>query len=1295
MKKAIVEGLQKDLTFGCKRAYEMLDRAVTLFGDSGNNYVSISGQVIKVSFRLQKKVSLGILASLQKLGYKEKDCILVDVKDPRYFYDMLWACLYGGIIMTALPRPNFENLKETSFYKVWNDINKPLIVTDDDTKDEYLAVLNTDRVVSYESLLSEEAGVIGDIDSEDAAYIQFSSGSTGNSKGAVLTNRNLIETGGAIIECQKGTSEDRYLTWLPHTHNFGAFIFCLAAVVAGGETWYVSPETFIRNPIIFLKILSEQKIQRFCTNNLGIKILIAVGRQIDVSLFDFSHLEEIYIGAERPSIELIEAFIRLYSINRNVIRPGYGLSEAVAVVTISSGYDAEGYVTLSRNEINHIARDAEEGEDSISLLSHGRPLPNLSVGIFDDDNQLLGENYVGSIKIKGPTVFKGYCVSATQNGIDSKGWLNTGDRGFIRDGNVYITGRSKEIVIIRGVNYMLPDLEDSIRKKIGNDIELLLVPVSDKHDGENIIAFIKYPEDGDIISRNKKLEKISKFLAREYGLIIKSFIAVESFKYTSSHKIDRFSMRNNYEQGIYKSCTITLSAEKKPKKNKAEENSNGIISIIKNCWSKVLEISVDDIGIDTDFGEMGGDSVKGFLLIQLIEEQLNENYMLKHSLDQKILSNARTVRQMSDYIEMLNETDRKTEHNEKESIKSAITGIAFRLPKANNQRELWNELYHGHSCVRKVSEERKSLSSCPSWDEYLGEISGINEFDYEFFGISMNDASFMDPQQRLALEVSYEALDDAGEGILCEDKRDIAVISATCGNTYLPVIYNYVYKHGMENVPASTMVSNLNSTIATRVSQYINAKGISMSVDTACSSFMTAVILADRMIVSGETQGALIIGTNVYATNHTYELSKNAGILTNGDRTKVFDKDADGSLLGEGIVCVFMEGLEKAQAHKKQIYGVIEAEGFNNDGTSLSIMAPNPYGQADVLNKVYGFHKDLLSKVSYIETHGTGTKIGDLVELNALQRVFQTAVHNDEKIPIGSIKSNIGHLLGCAGGAALIKVLLCMKHKTLVPTINIQEENQALSSKDNVFRPVYTPEEWQANSDGFRYAGISSFGIGGTNAHIVISDYPEHIHKKSRPYYLLTLSAKDRNTLEIIKDNILSEIEQQSTDIGDLCYTLSANRNHYRYRFAAVIGQNGQIIGKGSYGDHKRIAASKIAILSQDKEFNKSPLSEALEYQINKYVKGVYCFSLPKDIKIQWIINLGETVIPEKITSGSRIVNIDKALFEGTSEFAFYSLLKEIYVCGGDIAWNKLYHNDDVQVVNLPAYPFKKTKVWL
>lgn len=475
----------------------------------------------------------------------------------------------------------------------------------------------------------------------------------------------------------------------------------------------------------------------------------------------------------------------------------------------------------------------------------------------------------------------------------------------------------------------------------------------------------------------------------------------------------------------------------------------------------------------------------------------------------------------------------------------AVVGMNIRMPGAANADEFWEKIANGVNCITPFPTDRR-------WDNdtiknrYGGFLEDVGCFDAPFFGISEQDAAMMDPQERVFIESAYGAIQDAGytPGNLA-DTRKIGVFVGVMNATY--------------NNRATY------SSIANRTSYLFDFQGTSLAVDTACSSSLTAIHLAIESIRRGENECAIAGGVNLLLNMEHFELLSDLNMLTSGKTCNPFSENADGFLVSEGVGTIVLRPLEKALENGDHIYGFLKGSGVNASGRSHKYNVPNMKAQVDVIVQSLKNAEVAPNALSYIETHGTGTFLGDSLEVSALKRAFQTESDDRGRCAIGSVKSNIGHSESASGMAALAKVLMQIKHRKLAPSINCEELNSGIIFSNSPFYVQRELTDWlpagQKGEVPARIAGISSFGAGGSNAHMIVQEYePESLSQRrggithSGEPHLIPLSAQSIERLVIVVSNLADYLAACKYDLEDIAYTLQLGREHLgaRILFSAL-----------------------------------------------------------------------------------------------------------------------------------------------
>ncbi|MEG5059109.1 beta-ketoacyl synthase N-terminal-like domain-containing protein [Microcoleus sp. A2-C5] len=516
----------------------------------------------------------------------------------------------------------------------------------------------------------------------------------------------------------------------------------------------------------------------------------------------------------------------------------------------------------------------------------------------------------------------------------------------------------------------------------------------------------------------------------------------------------------------------------------------------------------------------------------------------------------------------------ETEQNHSEAI--AIIGMACRFPGANDYERFWLNLEAGVNSITEIPPQRwdvnKYYSPHPQQrnktiSKWAGLIQGSDQFDAQFFAISPREAKSLDPQQRLMLEVSWSCLEDAGYSPFHLSGSQVGVFIGACN--YDSVL---LLNQNQENIEGHSGTGSWGCMIANRISYFLNFRGLSVSVDTACSSSLVALHLGVNALKNAECDVVLVGGVSVFNTPTCFIQMSQLGMLSPTGQCQTFDQDADGYVRGEGAGIILLKPLAKAIEDKDHIYAVIKGSAVNHGGKSRTLSSPNIYAQAQVVRAAYTNANVPPNTVSYIEVHGTGTPLGDPIEINALKRGFRQ-LHQQYKLPesakpycgLGTVKTNIGHLEGAAGIAGVIKVILAMKHKKLPKILNFKRLNPRIELENSPFYIVDENEKWQplkTESEEIipRRAGVSSFGVGGVNAHVVLEEAPKPEIQKTeieRPLHILTLSAKNEKALEELLKKYQDYLQSnQEESIADICFTTNTGRTHFEKRCFFVAESN-------------------------------------------------------------------------------------------------------------------------------------------
>lgn len=617
----------------------------------------------------------------------------------------------------------------------------------------------------------------------------------------------------------------------------------------------------------------------------------------------------------------------------------------------------------------------------------------------------------------------------------------------------------------------------------------------------------------------------------------------------------------------------------------------------------------------------------------------------------------------------------------------AIIGVASRLPGSDDSEQFWNLIQSGTDAIRQFPDERAvdirdylRFKGTPDEHIAFGEgafLEDIDKFDYPFFRLSPKEASLMDPNQRLFMQVGYHALEDAGYG------GDRLTGSRTGVYTGFSDTIKDKYQQMIVDVdPASVPISiaaNLAAMIPTRLSYLLDLKGPTVLIDTACSSGLVTVHMACQGIRQGDCDMAVAGAVKIHTVPIVTDVFT-TGVESSDYRTRTFDEHADGAGIGEGCVAVVLKSLKQAVQDGDQIYAVIKGSALNQDGTSMGITAPNPEAQTDVITRAWEKAGVDPESISYIETHGTGTELGDVLEMEGLKNAFARFTDKKNFCAIGSVKPNIGHLYECAGMANLLKAVLALKYKELPPTIHFGQPNRKIDFIDS---PIYINaklREWKSQEK--RRCGVSSFGFSGTNCHLILEEAPtQREERMPKPVpeniqpFVLTLSAKTKSALNELTLKYVEWLSVEGEiDLHDLCFTANNGRGHFEHRLAFVF---------------------KDAVeLKQQLEIFRSLKGS---WQFDRLPKGVqygaHRISGQQQLNTQQSGDLTEGERRQKSAEANTQLHEWLKQQDWTTEHA--EKLGNDYVSGARINWELLYSSPKVQNYSLPLYPFEGHRCWL
>ncbi|AWN72508.1 TPA: SDR family NAD(P)-dependent oxidoreductase [Legionella anisa] len=1155
------------------------------------------------------------------------------------FITSLLGCWYAGVIAVPIPCPKMDEFtKHEAFLNaIAEDADiaavlslSPYHSSIESTLKRKVPILTTD-VLKTQSTRAVQSISIND---DTIAYLQYTSGSTSAPKAAIITHGNLQHSLQETIKVWHYTKKSVTLTWAPHTHVYGLVCGILVPLYHGTPAFIVPPSAFINRPITWLSAISTYRITHSGCPNFGYDICVRDIKEEELSRLNLKHWNVAINGGDIVQYQtLIDFFSKFHSCGFQLKQfcSAYGMSELSGAIAVTS-FGCEPHSLSLQDDANPLQR---------RLVSSGKLLTGLqAIAVDPETKQPVAAGETGEIWLSGKSLALGYwrrpdetqtVFNATVPGSDLR-YFKTGDLGFILDNEIYLTGRLKEVIVIYGKKYYPLDLEITVAHALSEfQIKLPQVAFSTTHgDKEKIIIVQELSEETPPSLWPEIKNVIRHAITKHHGVEVHAVVLSPkgAIPKTGSGKLQRKKAQSLFNEQNLAVLTQDLS-EKRPGNQRANgDKENQFITLVAD----VLKINENEIDLDAPLSRYSFDSINIIQLTAL----LNETYQL--ALSPAALYEYSTLDEF--YTDLL---DKKTKESVSDEVKQfiketndiAIIGMSGVFPQAPDVDTFWDNLCQGKDCISEVPLSRWNWQNLTV--RWGGFIDHVDQFDATFFNISPREAELIDPQQRLFLQTVWKTIEDAG--------YTSSTLAALKTGLFVGV-FNHDYAELLQKnevMDAYLTTGTMNSMIANRISYILNLRGPSETIDTACSSSLVAVHQAVHAILHDDCDLALAGGVNTLITPTSFIAANQAGMLSEDGRCKTFDKNANGYVRGEGAGAILLKKLTQALRDGDHIYGVIKGTAVNHGGHVNTLTAPNPNAQAEVIIAACQRAQVPIDSIQYIETHGTGTPLGDPIEINGLKKAFQhLAVEQHlETLPkqycgLGSVKTNIGHLESAAGIAGVIKTLLAMRHEILPANLHFNELNPYIEIENSPFYLLDKTTKWPKAADTPRRAGVSSFGFGGANAHIILEESPERTHAPSPNHfsYLICLSAVTITALQQRIADLLNWLNQQQDlpSLASLSYTLNAGRHHFAKRFCVIV--------------------QSVAELKE--QLNSILSSEDLEQHLLALGSSNTHHDSPADI----------------------------------------NQVRDHYLQGKSIDWSIIYGNYQ-EKISLPAYPFAKESHWV
>jgi phthiocerol/phenolphthiocerol synthesis type-I polyketide synthase C len=972
---------------------------------------------------------------------------------------------------------------------------------------------------------------------ETLAFLQYTSGSTAAPRGVMVTHGNLLHNLACLRDVFQFSADSVGVTWLPHFHDMGLIGGLLQPLYAGGEMIVMPPSSFLQNPLRWLTVVSRYRATTMVAPNFAYELCVRKISASNRASLDLSSVNVALCGAEPVRASTLAEFADAFGpcgFREEAFRPAYGLAEATLIVSGRSDggtavQETVAGADLQRGEIRRTETDAPGNR---ILVGCGGIAPGMRVTIVDSETcEPSPPNRVGEIWACGPSVAGGYWRKAeetrqmfgAQLASGEGPYLRTGDLGFLDRGRLFITGRLKDLIIIRGSNHYPQDLEYTVERSHRALRPSSSAAFSVDTDGAERLIVVQEVNDRASAPGEDVAAAIRRALAESHEVSPDAIvlIAARTIPRTSSGKIQRYACREAFLTG-----KLDVVHEWRDRDSRTESKENG-----------------------SNHPRSG----------------LVWDYLSTQSYSHRLAGNAPSSNGSGHHE--LDERANQRETGRAEPI--AIVGIGCRFPGASGLDEFWSLVRNGVDAITEIPRERWNIDAlfdplpgtlAKMSTRWGGFLSGVDRFDPHFFGISPREAAAMDPQQRVLLEVTWEALENAGQPPDKLAGTRTGVFVGIGGFDYSNVLLTY--PDHLKIINAYLGIGNAHSIAANRISYLLDLRGPSLAIDTACSSSLVAIHIACESLRAAESDLAIAAGVNLILSPEVTIAFSHARMMAADGRCKTFDAKADGYVRAEGAGAVILKRLSHALRDRDHIFALIRGSAVNQDGRTAGIAAPNASAQQAVIREALAQAGVTPRDVTYLEAHGTGTSIGDPIEIEAAKAVLGEQSPDGCPLLVGSVKANIGHAENASGMASLAKVVGCLQHDEIPGQLHFKKLNPRISLTGTRLAIAAEPQPWPRAAG--RIAGISSFGFGGTNAHIVVEEPPavsRPAASPARPRHILTLSARTDAALKNHARRFERHLaEHPREELADICFSANAGRSHFARRVAIVAETRQQMV---------------------------------------------------------------------------------------------------------------------------------------
>ena len=1150
-----------------------------------------------------------IAARLQQLGVAPGNRVLLLYPPGLEYVAAFFGCLYAGAVAVPVypPRPN-RSMARLAAIAV--DAQPAAALTTRNVLAAAGKQLGQDALHRLNCIATDD---VEDLEAERwiepalspaaLAMIQYTSGSTAEPRGVMLSHANLLHNSRLIQDAFQYSAEDRGVIWLPAYHDMGLIGGILQPVYGGWPMLLMPPLAFLQRPIRWLQAISDTKATISGGPNFAYDLCLQAIRPEQREGLDLSRWTLAFCGAEPIRADVLDRFAEYFSVcgfRREVFLPCYGLAEATLLVSGAGRGRGARVCALDSESLQAHRAVPSSAEGARRLVSCGGVAGDQKVLVADPESHMpVGPAEVGEIWVTGESIAQGYWnqPQLSRDVFQARcadgrpgAFLRTGDLGFLEDGELFVTGRLKDLIIIRGRNYYPQDIEATMARCHPSLVPGAAAAFSVDGDGqEGLVVVQEVSRTGRKRDTAAVLKSMANAISEEHELPLHAAVLIQpnTIARTSSGKIRRHACKQAWLEGrleivdqwragagagepdVDRAETAAAEGAGQTAESSVPTESRPRGEIASWLFSRLSEMTgIPPSAIDPrePFSHFGLDSLK---LVRLSAElgdwlgrELSPTLLWTQPTIEALagdLGNGAVrdlgngaVRDLSNAAPAAQPAARGPRIS---SEPTAVVGVACRFPGAENAVQFWEVLRDGICTVGRMPIERwREAGGATAEPPHGGFLESVDRFDAAFFSVAPREAAMMDPQQRLLLEVAWEALENAAQApeklAATRSGVYIGISSSDYGRLQLQHGYAFDERSG---------TGNALSLAANRLSYVLGLRGPSMAVDTACSSSLVAVHLARRALCAGDCDLAIAGGVNLILSDDLTDVFQKAAMLSPHGRSKTFDASADGYVRAEGCGVVVLKRLSDAVRNGDRILAVIHGSAVNHDGASNGLTAPSPEAQRAVIEAALADARLGPDDVGYVEAHGTGTPLGDPIEVEALARAYRAQAGSREPLWIGSVKTNIGHAESAAGVAGLIKVILSLEHREIPPHLHFQTPNPVIRWDRIAVEVAAARREWPAIRGG-RIGAVSSFGFGGTNAHVIVGQAPgpeAHSSGSNRPLEILALSAKTAPALRDLAGRWAGALANgpanglaNENDFADCAFSANTGRSHFPHRLA-------------------------------------------------------------------------------------------------------------------------------------------------